>query len=90
MARDEGCRLNGLGGDAATVDWKEAKAVDSGKGMADDESKGVDSDTGGFDVPAFASRLHTGQNVLQEVSHRSTQAAWNSAKCKVKQPRLRS
>lgn len=79
MDRDEGCRLIGLGGDAATVDRKEAKAADSGKAMAE-ESKGVDSDTGGFDVPAFASRLHTGQNVLQEVSHRSTQAAWNSAK----------
>lgn len=80
MDRDvDGCRLIGLGGDAAaaTVDRKEAEAVGSGKRMADDESKGVDSDTGGSGVPAFASRLHTGQNVLQEVSHRSTQAAWN-------------
>ena len=77
--RDEGCRLIVLGGDAAAVDRKEANTVDSGKRVADDESKGVDSDTGGSDVPALASRLHTGQNVLHEVSHRSTQAAWNSA-----------
>lgn len=82
MDRDgDGCRLIGLGVDAAaaTVDRKEAEAVGSGKRMADDESKGVDSDTGGSGVPASASRLHTGQNVLQEASHRSTQAAWNSA-----------
>jgi hypothetical protein len=45
-----------------------------------EESKGVDSDAGRFGAPAFASRLHTGQNVLHEVSHRSTQAAWNSVR----------
>jgi hypothetical protein len=79
MDCDEGCRLIGLGGDTATVDRKEAKAADpAGKRIAE-ESKGVDSDTGRFDVPLFASRLHTGQNVLHEVSHMSTQAAWNSA-----------
>ena len=79
MDCDEGCRLIGLGGYAATVDRKEAKAIDSAGSRIAEESKGVDSDTGGFDVPAFASRLHTGQNVRHEVSHRSTQAAWNSA-----------
>lgn len=76
----EGCRLIVLGEDAATIDRKEDKAVDSaGKGIAE-ESKGVDSDGGRFDIPAFASRLHTGQNVLHDVSHRSTQAAWNSVR----------
>jgi hypothetical protein len=80
MDCDDGCRLIDLGGDAATIDRKEAKAVDSAGKWMIEESKGVDSDAGRFGAPAFASRLHTGQNVLHEVSHRSTQAAWNSVR----------
>jgi hypothetical protein len=75
MDCDEGYRLIDLGGDAVTIDRKEDKAVDSAGNWKTEESKGVDSDAGRFDAPAFASRLHTGQNVLHEVSHRSTQPA---------------
>ena len=45
-----------------------------------DESNGVDSEAGGSPVLVLASRLQTGQKVLQVVSHESTQRAWNSVK----------
>jgi hypothetical protein len=45
-----------------------------------DESNGVDSEAGGSPVLVLASRLQTGQKVLQEVSQESTQKAWNSVK----------
>lgn len=44
----------------------------------DDERSGVDSDAGGSPLLVLASRLHTGQNVLHEVSQASTHRAWNS------------
>lgn len=44
-----------------------------------DERRGVLSDAGGSPVAELASRLHTGQKVLQDVSHVSTHKAWNSA-----------
>lgn len=40
-----------------------------------DESNGVDSEAGGSPVLVLASRLQTGQKVLQVVSHESTQRA---------------
>lgn len=45
-----------------------------------DESNGVDSEAGGSPVIVLASRLQTGQKVLQVVSHESTHRAWNSVK----------
>lgn len=45
-----------------------------------DESNGVDSEAGGSPVLVLASRLQTGQKVLQVVSHESTHTAWNSVK----------
>lgn len=39
------------------------------------DSNGVDSDAGGSPVLVLASRLHTGQNVLHDVSQASTQIA---------------
>jgi len=74
MDCDEGRRLIGLGGDAPTLDRNED--VGEGKWTAE-ENSGVVSEAGGADIPAPASRLHTGQNDLQDVSHMSTQAAWN-------------
>lgn len=38
-----------------------------------DDSKGVRSVAGGSGVAVLASRLQTGQNVLHDVSHASTQ-----------------
>lgn len=46
-----------------------------------DESNGVDSEAGGLQVLVRASRLQTGQKVLQAVSQESTQKAWNSVEC---------
>lgn len=66
-----------MGEEAATDEWKEERNDDR---IADDsavESSGVDSDAGGFGMAVLASRLQTGQNVLQEVSQASTQNAWN-------------
>lgn len=65
-------------GDPAIDEWKEERndariAEDAVAG----ENNGVDSEAGGFVMAVLASRLHTGQNVLQEVSHASTQNAWN-------------
>jgi hypothetical protein len=40
-----------------------------------DESSGVDSEAGGLPVLVLASRLQTGQKVLQVVSQESTQRA---------------
>jgi len=60
--------------DEASDDLAEDKtddAIDAGV----DESKGVDSEGGGSVKPDLASRLQTGQKVLHEVSHESTQAA---------------
>ena len=60
--------------DEASDDLAEDKtedAIDAGV----DESKGVDSEGGGSVKPVLASRLQTGQKVLHEVSHESTQAA---------------
>lgn len=37
-----------------------------------DESKGEDSEAGGMLITVLASLLHTGQNVLYEVSQEST------------------
>lgn len=50
------------------------------EGVEAEESSGVHSEAGGFPVLVLASRLHMGQNVLQVVSHESTQTAWNSVK----------
>ena len=74
MDCDEGRRFIGLGGDAPTLDRNE----DDGEGKCTAEANnGVVSEAGGPVIPAPASRLHTGQNDLQDVSHMSTQAAWN-------------
>lgn len=51
-----------------------------------DESRGVDSEAGGSPVTVLASRLHTGQNVLHDVSHESTHIAWNSAEKEKEKP----
>ena len=40
-----------------------------------EESRGVHSEAGRLDLPALASCLQTGQNVLQVVSQKSTQNA---------------
>jgi len=45
------------------------------EGVEAEESSGVHSEAGGFPVLVLASRLHMGQNVLQVVSHESTQTA---------------
>ena len=71
MDCDEGRRLIGLGGDAPALDRNEDDV---------EENNGVVSEADGPDIPAPASPLHTGQNDLQDVSHMSTQAAWNSAR----------
>lgn len=41
----------------------------------EDLRSGVLSEAGGSSVLVLASRLHTGQNVLHDVNHESTQAA---------------
>lgn len=56
--------------DVIADDLKE-EATDDGA----DDSNGVDSDAGGSPVQVRASRLHTGQNVLHDVSQASTQTA---------------
>lgn len=66
--------------DDANDDLKDDKAAEDVKEPGVDESSGVDSVAGGSPVVVLASRLHTGQNVLHEVSQASTQLAWNSAK----------
>lgn len=53
-------------------DLKEENGVEAADDGLD-ESNGVDSDAGGSPVLVLASRLHTGQNVLHEVSQASTQ-----------------
>lgn len=50
---------------------KAEEATDAGL----DESNGVLSDAGGSPVLVLASRLQTGQKVLHDVSHESTQYA---------------
>ena len=77
MDCDDGRRLIGLGGDAPTLDRNEDDV--EGKWTAEAHN-GVVSEAGGPVIPAPASRLHTGQNDLQDVSHMSTQDAWNSAR----------
>lgn len=69
-----------MAGDDASDDLNDDNIED-----AADESKGVRSDAGGSPVLVLASRLQTGQNVLQEVSQASTQVAWNSFKFKKEQ-----
>lgn len=65
-------------GDAATDEWKDERNDDRiAEGTAAGENSGVDSQAGGFIMAVLASRLQMGQNVLQEVSHASTQNAWN-------------
>lgn len=59
-----------MAGDDASDDLNDDNIED-----AADESNGVRSDAGGSPVLVRASRLQTGQNVLQEVSQASTQAA---------------
>lgn len=72
-------------GDAASDEWKDERNDDRiAEGAAAGESSGVDSEAGGFVMAVLASRLHTGQNVLQEVSHASTQKAWNSVHATMK------
>lgn len=66
--------------DEAIDDLKEDKAEDAEREA--DDSNGVDSDAGGSPLLVLASRLQTGQKVLHDVSHASTQRAWNSAKIK--------
>lgn len=58
--------------DVAIEEWNEELGVE-----AAEESKGVHSEGGGSPLLVLASRLHTGQNVLQVVSQESTQIAWN-------------
>lgn len=60
-------------------DLKDDNTEEEAKEAALDKSNGVLSDAGGSPVLVLASRLHTGQNVLHEVSQASTQKAWNSA-----------
>lgn len=50
-------------------DNTEVEATEAGV----DESKGVHSDAGGSTILVLASRLQTGQKVLHDVSHESTQ-----------------
>lgn len=65
--------------DAAIDEWHDGEAmVDDGDGTP--ESKGVDSEAGGMLMLVLASRLHTGQKVLHDVSQESTQVAWNSGR----------
>lgn len=58
-------------------DLKDDNIEDEAMDIGVDESNGVDSEAGGSPVLVLASRLHTGQKVLQEVSQESTQKAWN-------------
>lgn len=53
------------------ADDKTEEATEAGL----DESSGVDSEAGGSPVIVLASRLQTGQKVLQVVSQESTQRA---------------
>lgn len=56
-------------------DLNEESAEEDRKDDAADESNGVLSEAGGSPLAVLASRLHTGQNVLHEVSHESTHTA---------------
>jgi hypothetical protein len=56
-------------------DLKDDNADDDGMEAGLDASNGVDSDAGGSPVAVLASRLQTGQNVLQDVSQASTHTA---------------
>lgn len=60
--------------DAASDDLADDKAEEATEAGLD-ESNGVDSEAGGSPVLVLASRLHTGQKVLQAVSQESTQKA---------------
>ena len=64
-----------MGDDDSREDGEEVEG-----GGTEADSNGVDSDAVGLVVLVFASRLQTGQNVLHDVSHVSTQTAWNSVK----------
>lgn len=61
--------------DEANDDLKDDKAAEEAKEPGLEESSGVDSDAGGSPVLVLASRLHTGQNVLHDVSQASTHTA---------------
>lgn len=56
-------------------DLNEDRAEEDRKDDEADESSGVLSEAGGSPLAVLASRLHTGQNVLHEVSHESTHTA---------------
>lgn len=59
----------------AADDLAEDKAEEEATDAGFDESNGVLSDAGGSPVIVLASRLQTGQKVLHDVSHESTQNA---------------
>lgn len=64
--------------DDASDDLKDESIEEEAMEPAADERRGVDSVAGGSPLLVLASRLHTGQNVLHEVSQASTHIAWNS------------
>lgn len=64
--------------DDASDDLNDDKSEEEAREPGVDESSGVDSVAGGSPLLVLASRLHTGQNVLHEVSQASTHIAWNS------------
>lgn len=69
-----------MAGEDATDDRAEGDRMGEETTDAElDERRGVLSDARGSPVAVLASRLHTGQKVLQDVSHASTHKAWNSA-----------
>lgn len=68
-----------MAGDEAIDDLNDDN-IDEEAEPALDDSNGVRSDAGGSPVLVLASRLHTGQKVLHEVSQASTHVAWNSVK----------
>lgn len=66
--------------DEANDDLTDESTDDDNVEAGLDESNGVDSEAVGSSVLVLASRLHTGQNVLHDVSQASTHVAWNSVK----------
>lgn len=64
--------------DDASDDLKDDRIEEESMEPGADERRGVDSVAGGSPLLVRASRLHTGQNVLHEVSQASTHIAWNS------------
>lgn len=69
-----------MAGDDASDDLNDDNIDDEETEAGLDESNGVRSDAGRSPVLVLASRLHTGQKVLHEVSQASTHVAWNSVK----------